>query len=137
MAKKGGPRPNSGRRKGSFSKETLLQLEMRKQLTERVHKEFSGLIEAQIDLAKGLFVEEVVEVEDKENGKVIGKKQKRRVYKRPPSQEAMKYLIDQSLGKARETIDLNQTVVNSVTLDEIERGEQELLDAELNDQQNG
>jgi hypothetical protein len=105
-----------GRPKGSLSETARMQQEMRKMLTQRARKEFSGLIDAQLDLARGVYVEEVDTVKDKK-GNI---KTKRRVYKRPPSSEAIKYLMDQAVGKPKETRDVNLTDGRRVSIDELE-----------------
>lgn len=105
-----------GRPKGAVSETARLQQEMRKMLTQRARKEFSGLIDAQLDLARGVYVEEVDTVKDKK-GNI---KTKRRVYKRPPSSEAIKYLMDQAVGKPKETRDVNLTDGRRVSIDELE-----------------
>ena len=112
----------AGRPKGAVSETARLQQEMRKMLTERARKEFSGLIDAQLDLARGVYVEEIDTVKDKKGNL----KTKRRVYKRPPSSEAIKYLMDQAIGKPKETkeIDLNDKRALSIEeLDAMAKGE--------------
>lgn len=105
-----------GRPKGSLSDQARMQKEMRAMFTKRAREVFSELVEAQIDLARGVFTEEVVAVTTKK-GTV---KAKRRVYQRPPSQEAMKYVTDQAIGKAKESLDLNDTSKGAMTIEQLE-----------------
>jgi hypothetical protein len=78
----------------------MVQQEMRKMLTAAAREVFPSLIKAQIDLAQGVYVEEIVVAADHTGKKT---KAKRRVYQRPPSQEAVKYVMDQAIGKPKET----------------------------------
>ena len=43
------------------------------------------------------------------------------MYKRPPSNEALKYLLDQSVGKAKESLDLNLTDGRRITVEDLEK----------------
>lgn len=105
-----------GRPKGSISDHSRLQGEMRKMFTVRAREVFTDLVESQVDLARGVFVEETVTVETKD-GK---KKQIRRVYQRPPSQEAVKYVMDQAIGKPKETKEIDVNDARALTLDDLE-----------------
>lgn len=123
---------NGGRPKGTLSDQARMQQEMRVMLTQRAREVFPSLINAQIDLAQGVYVEETVIVEDKDGNK----KEVRRVYKRPPSQEAVKYVMDQAIGKPKETkeIDLNDKRALSIQeLDAMAKGEVITLDDEDDD----
>jgi hypothetical protein len=124
---------NGGRPKGTLSDQARMQQEMRAMLTRKARDVFDDLVNAQIDLARGVYVEEMV-TETSKDGKEV--KQKRRVYKRPPSQEAVKYVMDQAIGKPKETkeIDLNDKRALSIDeLDAMAKGEIVLMDDDEDD----
>lgn len=114
--KRGGKRTGAGRKPGSVSEETKMRQEMKRQLVERVKKEFSGLIDTMISLAKGITVEE--EIADGSS----------KIYFKAPNAEILKYLTDQTLGKAKETLDVH--TVKTLTEEEIEAGEEEAMSEE-------
>ncbi len=89
---RGGVRPNSGRKKGKLGDEALQRLEMRRQLTERVNNEFAPIMDAILDLAKGHYTSV-----QKEDGTV-------KVYKKAPNPIALQYLLDQTVGKAEQSL---------------------------------
>ncbi len=106
-----------GRPKGTISEQARMQQEMRKMLTAAAREVFPSLIKAQIDLAQGVYVEEIVVAAD-HKGKTT--KAKRRVYQRPPSQEAVKYVMDQAIGKPKETKEIDVNDARALTLDDME-----------------
>ena len=106
-----------GRPKGSISEQARMQQEMRKMLTAAAREAFPSLIKAQIDLAQGVYVEEIVVAADHTGKKT---KAKRRVYQRPPSQEAVKYVMDQAIGKPKETKEIDVNDARALTLDDME-----------------
>lgn len=106
-----------GRPKGTISEQARMQQEMRKMLTAAAREVFPSLIKAQIDLAQGVYVEEIV-MEPGAKGKKT--KAKRRVYRRPPSQEAVKYVMDQAIGKPKETKEIDVNDARALTLDDLE-----------------
>ena len=87
-----------GRPKGSFSTSKKMAIKMREELVKTVRREFKPIIKAQIDLAKG----HVIENEIKVNGKTY-----KRYYLRSPDIASSKYLLDQTLGKAKESLELS------------------------------
>lgn len=105
-----------GRPKGSISEVARMQQEMRKMLTKKAREKFGDLMQAQIDLALGVWVEET-DTKVNASGEI---ETVRRVYKRPPSNEALKHLMDQSIGRARESIDVSLTKEGSLTLEQLE-----------------
>lgn len=112
----------AGRPVGSLSEQARLQKEMRLLLVKEVEANFGVLLRAQIELARGVWIEEDVASTDSEGNPQL----KRRVYRKPPSQEAIKYLTDQAIGKPKETKDLNVDDKRALTIDELEamqRGE--------------
>lgn len=106
----------AGRPYGAVSEETRMKQEMRRMLTKVVHQRFGELVRAQVDLASGLWVEET-DTKVNADGEL---ETNRRVYKRPPSNEALKYLLDQSVGKAKELLDLNLTDGRRITIEDLE-----------------
>lgn len=105
-----------GRPKGSIGEVAKMQREMRKILTEKAREKFGDLMQAQIDLALGVWVEETeTKINASGEPEVV-----RRVYRRPPSNEAIKHLMDQAVGRARESIDLSVTKEGSLTLEQLE-----------------
>lgn len=107
----------AGRPKGTISEQARMQQEMRKMLTAAAREVFPSLIKAQIDLARGVYVEEIVMEVDAKGKKT---KSKRRVYSRPPSQEAVKYVMDQAIGKPKETKEIDVNDTRALTLDDLE-----------------
>lgn len=87
MTQRGGKREGAGRKKATS---TIEKEKMREYLVERVRAEMGPIIDAQIALALGV--------------KVAGSED---VYVKAPDQNAARYLLDQTIGKARETIDQN------------------------------
>jgi hypothetical protein len=102
--KKGG-RPKSGH--------TLATEAMRRFLIEKVNEEFGPIIQAQIDLAKGLHV-----IEQGKDGEV-------RRYQREPSESAAKQLVDQAIGRAKESIEVSGDLFEK--LDKLEGETVEIL----------
>lgn len=117
LAANKGNAKKGGRPKGSVSEETRMKQEMRRMLTKVVHERFGELVRAQVDLASGLWVEET-DTKVNADGEL---ETNRRVYKRPPSNEALKYLLDQSVGKAKESLDLNLTDGRRITVEDLEK----------------
>lgn len=119
----------AGRPYGAVSEETRMKQEMRRMLTKVVHQRFGELVRAQVDLASGLWVEET-DTKVNADGEL---ETKRRVYKRPPSNEALKYLLDQSVGKAKESLDLNLTDGRRITVEDLEKAANGKIDDVLAD----
>lgn len=92
-----GSKNKGGRPKGSFSNSTKTAMLMREQLVKKVNKELKPILQAQSDAAKGIVVEKIVTLDD-------GKKAPR-YYRKEPDINAGKYLIDQALGKPKESIE--------------------------------
>lgn len=89
----GGARPNSGPERGTKHKKTI-EIEMARQIIkERVFANLEPIIEAQIDLAKGHLVEEYIG-----EGK--------RIYSKSPDKGAAELLLNQTIGKPKESIDV-------------------------------
>lgn len=89
--------PRGGRREGSGRKRGLASIEAEKArdfLVAKVAKELTPILEAQIEAAKGLYYEEVF----KDGTKIIWRKE--------PDINASKYLLDQTIGRAKESVDV-------------------------------
>ncbi len=85
-----------GRPLGTLNPETIKRNEMRQKMLARIEQEFNPLMDAALDLAKGI----VVYVPGKD-----GKKSK--VYEREPNTDMVKYLLDQSAGKALTSVEMS------------------------------
>lgn len=79
-----------GRPKGSKASHTLKAEQMRARLVERVAQELEPLLTSQLDAATGLWFDD---------------QEKKRVYKVKPDVNAARNLLDQSIGKAKETVE--------------------------------
>lgn len=99
----GGRRPGSGRKKGSLAPHTLDAIEMRKRLVERVGEKIDPLIDAHLDLALGYY--EAITIKDKDGKEIIVN-----AYKKAPDASALRYLKDQVIGKATETIKVTEDI---------------------------
>ena len=85
-----------GRPLGTLNPETIKRIEMRQKMLGRIELEFQPLMDAAMDLAKGI----VVYVPGKD-----GKKSK--VYEQKPDADMVKYLLDQSAGKALTSVEMS------------------------------
>jgi len=85
-----------GRPKDTLNPETLKRLEIRKLMIERIEKDFTPLMDAAMDLAKGIVI--YAPGKDGKPGKV---------YEQPPNPEMVKYLLDQSAGKALTSVEMS------------------------------
>ena len=90
--KRGGKRLGAGRKKGLAS---IKAEEARKYMVDRVAGELEPILAAQIELAKGAYYETV-----DDNGKRI-------VYRKLPDARVSTYLLNQLVGRAKETVDMN------------------------------
>lgn len=99
----GGYRPGAGRKKGSKASHTLVAAQMRERLIERVRDHIDPLINAYLDTALGIWVEQKV------NGTAV------KVYRKPPDLFALKNLLDQAIGRAKESLEHS----GSVTLEDL------------------
>ena len=89
MAGNGGKRPGAGRKKGCVAAHTLEASKMREYLIERVRQEMDALLEAKFALAKGHYF--------------LGDDGK--VYTKSPDSNSIQYLLNQSIGKPKETVE--------------------------------
>lgn len=87
-----------GRPPGSFGGHTIEATKAREYLVNRVAKELEPILTAQIEAAKGLSYE------DPKLGVV---------FKKLPDTKAGEYLINQSAGKPKESVELSGSVVTT------------------------
>lgn len=90
---KGGRIPGAGRKKAGH---TIAAEAARAYVVQRVVTEIKPIMDAQVDLAKGIYVEE-----KNDKGERV------RVYQKEPDTVSAKYLLDQTIGRAKETIEMN------------------------------
>jgi hypothetical protein len=114
---RGGRRPGAGKPKGYKHANTLAKEELRRQLAERVARDFEALTDAQIQLALGVrhtFRRDVngrwvhlidpQEIQEALNSGADGDVYW--IYAKPPSIRAFAYLTDQAIGKAPQAVTL-------------------------------
>ncbi len=109
---RGGKRPGAGRKKGSINKATQIQKLAREMLLEMIQKELKPIVQGLIKNAKG-YQEQRVRL-DKDGNELM------ETIVINPDKDAGKYLIDQVAGKAPVKLDIDQTISEVTTLDEIE-----------------
>lgn len=103
MAKHGGYRPGAGKKVGTKASHTVDAIEMRKKVIATVEKNLTPLMEAKLDLALGNY-----EAFQNDDGEVV------RAYKKAPDGNAIQYLLNQGIGKPRETIEVQSEVTLKV-----------------------
>lgn len=78
---------------------------MRSALVDAVKPELPAILAAQIELAKGLYIKDFIK--DKKTGEVKtddhGRPMTTRIYLKAPSEAAGQYLLNQVVGKPKET----------------------------------
>ena len=112
---KGGVRPGSGRKKGSKATHTIQAEQARAHFIKRVTDELDPLIDAQLDLAKGVYVEQVVKTPS-------GERQVR-VYQKEPENKAIDSLVQQTIGKPKESIEHTGEAIHVVLTKPTKRAE--------------
>ena len=110
---RGGKRLGAGRKRGLAS---IKAEEARKYTVSRIAEELEPIIAGQIELAKGTFYES----EDTDGNKTI--------YRQLPNAGVAQYLISQSIGKPKETVDMNVAPVFSLRALAVKREELKKLD---------
>ena len=96
---KGGARPGSGRKKGSKTLATIEASKAREYVINRVVAELEPILDAQIEVAQGIWIEEC----DKDGRRI-------RVYKKAPDHNVGRYLMDQTIGRATETVKMTEDI---------------------------
>ena len=89
---RGGKRPGAGRKKGLAS---IKAEEARSYTVKRIAEELEPILSAQIELAKGAYYEEI-----------DGTEGVRRVYKSLPDSRVAAFLINQLIGRPKETAEI-------------------------------
>ena len=89
-----GTNHKGGRPRGSKASHTIKAEQARAYVIERITKELDSIITAQIEAAKGIYVEEVNE-----------KGERVRVFKKEPNLKAGEFLLNQNIGRSKETIE--------------------------------
>lgn len=92
-----------GRPAGSFEETTLFKKAMRQRLIQLAHERQEEIFTAAMDLALGYWKES--EFIDPVTGET-----KRRVYKKGPNGEMLGYLLDQTIDKAVQNVNVDSTV---------------------------
>ena len=92
MSNRGGIRVGAGRKKGLA---TIKAEEARNYAVQRIAEELEPILSGQIEMAKGAYYEEITD-----DGERI-------VYRQMPDPRVASFLINQVIGKAKETTDLN------------------------------
>ena len=96
-----------GRPRGSLGKTALIGMEIRKQLAERVRKQYDKLMKAKMDLALGHLVQDI-----NEDGQ-------QRIYEKSPDGKAIEYLFDQTIGKAAQKVEVSEVDGMSTSQEDI------------------
>jgi len=99
---KGGKRAGAGRKRGLAS---IKAEETRNYLLKTIADEYEPIVKAQLEAAKGMWVEEL----DSTGLRI-------RVYRRPPELKTGEYLINQSAGKPTETVKISGEIIKRVIL---------------------
>jgi len=95
MGKQGGYRPGAGRKK---EQRTIEKEKSREFLINRIAKDLEPIVTAQIEAAKGMYVQNMV-------GSIYVK-----VYRKLPVLSTGEYLLDQAAGKPVETMKVEEDV---------------------------
>jgi deoxyribodipyrimidine photolyase-like uncharacterized protein len=94
-----------GRPKGAISETTRIALKLREKLAQEVEKRFPDLKVAMFDSALGHYIKETTSDGDE------------RIYRKSPDTNMLKYLGDQIVGKAKDTIEVNNPKENEAIQD--------------------
>jgi len=105
-------RSKAGRPKGSVSGNTLRAQKMREHLQKKVEEEFGPIIQAQIDLATGVVIQQKVKLKNKTID---------RYYTMKPDANAAKYILDQAIGRAKETLEVSGEMTLIDLVNKLER----------------
>lgn len=82
-----------------FEKQNEIPDQVRALLVNKVQENWDELLEAMMNLAKGVYVQDI-KLDD--NGNTIDQK----VYRQKPDREVGKYLMDQVIGKPKESMNI-------------------------------
>lgn len=87
---KGGKRPGAGRKPGVKASHTIASENARAYAIQRITKELDPILTAQIEAAKGMYVET----------------DKKIVYQKSPDLKAGEFLLNQNIGRPKETMEV-------------------------------
>ncbi len=82
-----------------FEKKNEIPDQVRALLVAEVQKNWPDLLQAMVDLAKGIYVEDI---KMDSNGSPVDS----RVYQKSPDRDVAKYLMDQVIGKPKESMNI-------------------------------
>lgn len=85
---RGGKREGAGRKK---EQRTLATEKMREFVINKIAEEMTPILQGQIEAAKGIWIE----------------KEDKIIYQRAPDNHAAEYLLNQGIGKPKETLDID------------------------------
>ncbi len=95
MAKRGGYRENSGRKKGSVGETQKIAIELKAQMARKLRERFGPIMDAQLDAAIGIQTEHF----NRSTGALY--------YKEPgPNTFAFKNILEQVAGRPKESVSL-------------------------------
>lgn len=103
--KHGGARERAGRPFGTKMGHTIEASKAREYVIKRVAEELEPIIDAKLSLAKGIWREDVNDA-----GETI------KIYREKPDAASIKYLMDQTIGKATETVQVKQDIVLKIDI---------------------
>lgn len=120
MSRIKGSKKTGGKKKGSKHKKTIEQEKALEFLREEIRKHLPELIQNKLELARGIWCEQLVSIKDKK-GKV--KSFTARVYRKEPDSKAIDDLFDRVVGKPKMLFELEPgiptTVIINVTYEEV------------------
>jgi hypothetical protein len=97
----GGARPGSGRKKGSMNETTRIALALRQKFAQSVERRWKEIETATYDIALGHWYE-------KDMGQGVKK-----IYQKSPDSYMLKYMNEQIIGKAKETLEVDSPGLNT------------------------
>ena len=119
--------PGSGIKKGEKQKKTIEQERALEFLREAIREHLPELIQNKLELARGIWSEQLVEIKNKK-GEV--KKVKAVVYREKPDPKAIEDLLDRVVGKSRQLFEIEAqlptTVIINILNDEVEKARQRI-----------
>jgi hypothetical protein len=123
---KGSPK-TGGKKKGSKHKKTIEQEKALGFLREAIREHLPELIQNKLELARGIWCEQLVSIKDKK-GKT--KSFTARVYRKEPDSKAIDDLFDRVVGKPRQLFELEAqlptTVIINILNTEIEKAKKRI-----------
>ena len=116
-----------GKKKGSKHKKTIEQEMALEFLRQEIRKHLPELIQNKLELARGIWCEQLVSIKDK-NGKL--KRFTARVYRKEPDSKAIDDLFDRVVGKPKMLFELEPgiptTVIINITSEEVAKAKKRI-----------